>query len=186
MNVIQFVINKALVLDEVAKTTSYAGAKAIEDNETKGQAYERIFATDADREMMERFWLESCSAASDSLRPWIIKEKPQMATRANTLANNYEATLAMPDNWNPRLLDSLRVSMFAYFANSILSKWMQLTNKEDAEMYGATAVAMMKDVELKLYDRVRPIRPVYNQPPGEVPGGGDVIPPDEDDISAER
>lgn len=49
-------IKKAVVYDEVAKLTGYVGAKTIEDS---GKAYDRVFTTDDDRLMLERFWRES-------------------------------------------------------------------------------------------------------------------------------
>jgi hypothetical protein len=43
-------VNKEKVYEEVAKTTSYTGAKM--DDEL---AYDRIFTTDEDKSMLERF-----------------------------------------------------------------------------------------------------------------------------------
>lgn len=161
MNVVDIKVQKALVLDEVAKTTSYAGAKAVEDAESKGQAYERIFTSDADRVMLERFWLEACSSATDSLRPWLVNVSDQPATKQDTLENDYTAVLWLPDNWRASLTDSIQGSLFSYFANVIVGKWMMLASKEDAEAYLQTAAGMLQDVELKLYQRKRPTRPVY-------------------------
>ena len=54
MNEKTLTTDKNDVYEEVAKTTSYAGAKT--DDAT---AYDKIFTTDADKEMLERFWQES-------------------------------------------------------------------------------------------------------------------------------
>ena len=55
MKIIVFQIQKDTVYNEVAKTTSYTGAKMEGDE----GAYDRIFTTDEDKIMLERFWNES-------------------------------------------------------------------------------------------------------------------------------
>lgn len=155
---IQLTINKALVLDEVAKTTSYVGAKAADD----GTAYEHTFATDEDRVMLERFWIESCSAATDSLKPLLKTISSQEPTRGYSLDKDYSVTLEMPSNWDQKLQDSVTGSLFSFFANNIASKWFLITSKEDAEAYAQTAAGSLQDVELKLFYRKRPERPTYS------------------------
>ena len=62
-------IKKANVYDEVAKLTGYVGAKNIEDT---GKAYDRVFTTDDDRLMLERFWREAVGAITDEVKRFII------------------------------------------------------------------------------------------------------------------
>lgn len=146
-------------MDEVAKTTSYIGAKAADD----GSLYEHVFTTDEDRAMLERFWIESCSSATSTLKPWLKNVNNQPVTKGDTLDNNYVVTLKMPDNWNNKLASSVEGSLFSFFANNITAKWFIITKKDDAESHAQTAVGMLQDAALQLMHRVRPARPTYTQ-----------------------
>lgn len=157
VTMVTITINKALVLDEVAKTTSYIGAKASDD----GTLYEHIFTTDEDRVMLERFWLEACSVLTDALRPWLLSVDAQTPSTEYSLSNNYVAVLGMPGNWDTALEGSVNESLFAYMANSIVAKWFLFTAKEEAETYATVASGMLSDATGKLYSRKRPSRPEY-------------------------
>ena len=67
---IELNIKKNEVLEEVAKTSAYSGSKMTEDE----GAYERIFTTDADREMLERFWSESQVAVCEAMKKFLADE----------------------------------------------------------------------------------------------------------------
>lgn len=73
MKEIELSVNKANVYTEVAKTTAYTGSKMQDDKE----AYSRIFATDEDREMLERFWVEACNGATELLKQFIVTVSDQ-------------------------------------------------------------------------------------------------------------
>ena len=68
MKTIELTVNKANVYDEVAKTTSYTGQKMQGD----ATAYDRIFTTDDDRMMLERFWVEACNGATEQFKPFLL------------------------------------------------------------------------------------------------------------------
>lgn len=149
-------IQKSLVYDEVAETTSYIGAKGGEG------AYEQVFTTDEDQLLLERYWVEACSAATDSLRPWLSSVSTQEPAHQRDLSNDYIVELEMPSNWDANLKDSIKGSLFSYFVNVITGKWLTIADADKAEGYVTMATGMMQDVELKLYHRKRPSRPIYN------------------------
>lgn len=145
MEQIELTVNKLAVYDEVAKTTSYAGAKMVGDE----SAYERIFTTDEDREMLERFWNEAASGAIDSLKPYVD---------AWSNGDDFEVDLRLSSGFDINLEDSIRCSLFSYFVAMIVSKWFKITNKAEAESYGVEAEGAMKDVMSKIHHRRRPVR----------------------------
>lgn len=63
-------VNKEKVYEEVAKTTSYTGAKM--DDEL---AYDRIFTTDEDKCILERFWCESRNTICNSLKKYFLTKQ---------------------------------------------------------------------------------------------------------------
>lgn len=148
-------INKSYVYDEVAKTTSYVGAKMMAED---SGAYKRIFTTDDDRMMLERFWSESCSIMTDNLKPFIESVSSHPVSHSIDLSNNYEVTLNLSSSFDTSLTDSIQSSLFSFFVSYIVSKWYKFTNKTEADSYALEATNMMDDVIRKIYHRKKPRR----------------------------
>lgn len=156
------IIQKASVYEEVAKTTAYTGAKMKDDE----SAYNRIFATDADREMLERFWNEACSNTTEELKRFI--NPAELNSNANVshlsdehgvdLTDDYKVILELSDSFDANLLNSMQASIFSYFVNSICAKWFKFTNRGDSESYSTDADKNMLDMRAKLFYRKKPKR----------------------------
>ena len=147
---VELIVNKADVLEEVAKQTAYVGAKTIlSDGRT---AYEQIFTTSDDYTMLERFWNEALSFTTGSLKKYI--------SAAPTFVNSIlTVTLELPARYDITQNETVQKSLFSYFANYITSKWMAIANKTDAEYYEKYANENMKDVLQKIFTIKKPIRP---------------------------
>lgn len=150
-------IKKANVYDEVAKLTGYVGAKTIEDT---GKAYDRVFTTDDDRLMLERFWREAVGAITDEIKRFITNVSTQANSQTVDISEVWTANLEMPSNFDNNLIDSINDSLFSYAVNSIVSKWFAITNKEEADMYSGMAVNCGNEAKSKLYYRKKPKRVV--------------------------
>lgn len=144
---LQIQISKADVYDEVAKTTSYAGAKQMD---TDAAAYSRIFTVDEDEVALERFWAEACSAVDNTVKQFI--------TTSNHTLQQYAPTLTMSEAYDTSLDDSVEQSIFSYFVYSISAKWYKYTNKPDVDDCAAMAAAVLNDVRAKIYYRKKPTR----------------------------
>lgn len=149
-------VNKVGVYDEVAKTTSYTGAKMQEDS----MAYGRIFTTDDDRMMLERFWMEACNVATQEFKPFLMSVSGQQESHGMELERNYEVALEMSSSFDERLVPSMQTSLFCFFVNYITGKWYKFTNKAETEQYITEANVQMLDVKKKLYFRRKPTRVV--------------------------
>ncbi len=154
MQQVTFTVRKANVYEEVAKTSSYTGAKMVGDE----TAYGRIFTTDADQMMLERFWTEACNAVADLFKPFLVSISDITESHCPDLERNFVAVLDMPGSYDTALNNSIESSLFSFYANLIVSKWYEFTAKQDAEKYGATAAAMLEDVRSKIYYRKKPRR----------------------------
>lgn len=150
-------IKKANVYDEVAKLTGYVGAKTIEDT---GKAHDRVFTTDDDRLMLERFWREAVGAITDEIKRFITNVSTQANAQTVDISEVWTANLEMPSNFDDNLIDSINDSLFSYAVNSIVSKWFAITNKEEANMYSGMAVNCGNEAKSKLYYRKKPKRVV--------------------------
>lgn len=148
-------IKKAVVYDEVAKLTGYVGAKTIEDS---GKAYDRVFTTDDDRLMLERFWREAIGAITDEVKRFIATVSSPSNSQSVDITEVWEAILNMPSSFDDNLAGSINSSLLSYAVNSIASKWFAITNKEEAERYSALAIASGNETKSKLYYRKKPKR----------------------------
>ena len=156
MIAIELHISKSDVYNEVAKTTSYTGAKM--DNDVS--AYERIFTTDEDQQMLDRFWDESANAVTEQLKPFITI----VSSSYNNVAG-YHVSLSLSCAFDDTLQSSIQSSLFSFFVNMIVSKWYKFTNKGEAESYAIEATGMMGDVMRKIYYRKKPKRTIPNVQP---------------------
>lgn len=143
-------VNKADVYNEVAKTTSYTGAKMEND----ATAYTRIFTTEEDKDILERFWNESKNSVAGDLKKLLNEEKEENGT--------YTLTLEVSSSFDDNLIASMQRSLFSFFVMSIVSKWYIFTNKKEAESYATSALGDMEDVMRKAYYKKRPTRPTYD------------------------
>lgn len=145
-------IKKAEVLDEIAKTTAYIGAK---QTDADGTAYDRISTTDEDAEMLARYWEECKATATGSLRS-VVKEESESADGVFTLKLELSAA------WNERLHDTMEKSLFSFFVMGMASKWQMLTDRQEVADYATLAAASLEDVKQKAFYKKRPTRPTYN------------------------
>lgn len=158
MITITLTVSKARVYNEVAKTTSYTGSKMTGDE----GAYSRIFTTDDDRLMLERFWVESCNAVTQNLKPFVTSVSSHPVGDSVDLARNYTVSMSLPSTFDANLVDSIESSLFSFFVSLIVSKWFKFTNREESESYALESAGLMEDVLRKVYHRKSPIREVPN------------------------
>lgn len=143
-------VNKESVYNEVAKTTSYTGAKMEGDP----NAYERIFTTEEDKTMLERFWSESKNTIAGSMKKFLVSETDN--------GGDYKLTLELSAAYDPALTESMERSLFSFFVMNITAKWYAFTNKKEATDYAAGASSDLEDVIRKAFYKKKPKRPSYN------------------------
>lgn len=142
-------IDKESVYEEVAQTTSYTGAKMDDEG-----AYERIFTTDDDKSMLERFWNESKNTIANSLKRILLNEQETDGT--------YSLQLGLSSSFDEILTDSMRRSLFSFFVMNITAKWYTFTNKQEATGYASEAATYIDDIMRKAFFKKKPSRPTYN------------------------
>lgn len=142
-------IDKESVYEEVAQTTSYTGAKMDDED-----AYERIFTTDDDKSMLERFWSESKNTIANSLKRILLNEQEADGT--------YSLLLGLSSSFDEALTDSMQRSLFSFFVMNITAKWYTFTNKQEATGYASEAATYIDDIMRKAFFKKKPTRPTYN------------------------
>lgn len=147
-------INKSRVIDEAQKASAYIGKKLTTDKDP--DAYERIAALDADREQLDRYWMEACDAATTSLSHWLVSVDDQMLGHHADLTRDYHAELSLPSNWNTHLASATKSALMSFIINSIVAKWCLLARSDAAEASAASAATSLSLVETHLMSRLRP------------------------------
>lgn len=151
-------ITKSVVMNEVAKQTSYIGGKiTFQDG---SNAYDQVFTTEDDFAMLEKYWREASNATATNLRRFVKSIEESGATDTDLkLPQGSEVnkqgvltiTLNMPTRYDDSQTGTIQSTLFNYFVNFITSKWLGITYKEDAEYYDAYATGNMKEILLKIF-----------------------------------
>ncbi|MCI6671859.1 MAG: hypothetical protein MSG77_04900 [Prevotella sp.] len=136
-------IDKEAVYNEVAKTTSYVGAKTND-----AALYDRIFTTDEDKELLKRFWEESKNVVTQNLKRFFISEK-----EVNGI---YTLELALHSSFKDGFISGMQQSLFSFFVMTITGKWFSITDKDSVAETAASAMLHIDDILKKVY---------YKQPP---------------------
>ena len=111
----------------MAKTTSYTGQKMQGD----ATAYDRIFTTDDDRMMLERFWVEACNGATEQFKPFLVSVSDQPVSHGVELDKNYVVKLELSNSYDESLNGCIGTSLFSYFVAMIVSKCHRRCYAED-------------------------------------------------------
>lgn len=145
-----FSLNKNDIYEEVAKTTSYTGSKMDDDE----KAYDRIFTTDEDQIMLNRFWEESKITVCNFLKRILSSEEEDGD-------GNLGLKLELSSSFDTALIPSMLSSLKSFFVINITSKWFNLTNKKEAAGCAAEAATYLEDVKRKALYKKKPTRPTY-------------------------
>lgn len=146
---ITLTVNKEKVYEEVAQTTSYTGAKMDDEH-----AYDRIFTTDEDKSMLERFWNECRNTVCNSMKKVLNLESETDGV--------FSLALELSNSFDEALTESMQRSLFSFFVMNITAKWYTFTNKEEAMGYATEAATYLEDIMRKAYFKKRPVRPKYD------------------------
>lgn len=156
MKEVELLVNKVAVYDEVAKETSYESVRMLPSDES---AYERIFTTDEDRELLERYWVETCNAVTGEMKRYLKSVSEQPISRGIDLSKNYQLRLEVPSSFDDRLIGSIETGLHSVFVSSILSRWYEIVDKqEDATKHAKRSEEYLGSVKGKVWYKMRPRR----------------------------
>jgi hypothetical protein len=155
MKQVTLTVNKGLVYNEVAKTTAYTGAKQLTDDDK--EAYKRIFTTNADQLMLERYFIEASNALTKEISPYLHIVSSHPASNGVD-DKDYVIVIEIADTWPDALKDATEGTMFSFFVNYIVSMWYLLQKKAEASDYMAIATELKSSMTSLLIKRVQPVR----------------------------
>ncbi len=147
---ITLTINQQSVLNEVARTTSYTGAKMDDD----ANAYERISTVDEDQGELQRFWDESRAEVAQTFMRMLTSESMEDGV--------YNLKLNVSASFDEALLPSMQLGLFSYFVQSIAAKWYVFTNKKESGEFANVGKGLLDEVREKAFYKKKPTRPTYD------------------------
>ena len=148
MKTLLLTVGREDVYSEVEKTTEYTGAKMMHVDEG---AHDRLSVTEADRELLSRFFDEAAGVATDECKRFVDEVMLDEA--------GYEVRLSMSDSYDEHLSDSIRTSLRNFFVAAVIAKWCKIVGSDAGAAYSADATAAMLDVRSKIFNRKRPQKP---------------------------
>lgn len=141
-------ITKSDIYEEVAKTTAYIGGKNLDKN---GKSlYDKVFVTDADLAMIERFFNDSLDSLRNVLKRFI--------SGGSGVDGTITWELEMPSRFDENLLSSINSSANSFMVNSIIGKWCEITANDKVKEYADNAAALLLDIKDKAFYKKKPIR----------------------------
>ena len=148
MKTLLLTVGREDVYSEVEKTTEYTGAKMMHADEG---AHDRLAVTEADRELLSRFFDEAAGVATNECKRFVDEVTLDEA--------GYEARLSMSDSYDEHLSDSIRTSLRNFFVAAVIAKWCKIVGSDAGAAYTADATVAMLDVRSKIFNRKRPQKP---------------------------
>ena len=145
MKTLLLTVGREDVYSEVEKTTEYTGAKMMHADEG---AHDRLAVTEADRELLSRFFDEAAGVATNEFKRFVDE--------VTLDESGYEARLSMSDSFDEHLSDSIRTSLRNFFVAAVIAKWCKIVGSDAGAAYSADATAAMLDVRSKIFNRKRP------------------------------
>lgn len=146
--ILEILIEKQSVYNEVDKATAYAGAVSVDAS--GDSLYDRITSTEYDRELLDTYWFEACNSVSVALRQFVV-DMPMNPLK-------YDLKLNMPSNYVAAYNDSIKNDVFYYILNSILERWYARVSPTNAEQCAMSAAKCIAEITSKIYVRKCPGR----------------------------
>lgn len=150
MTAVQFKVDRAKVLDEIRRTTSYTGTKFDDE----GTLIDRVSAIEEDDEALSRFWDESTGTVVETVKRFVVSD--------NSNAEGLTLDLELSSAWDAALKDSMQKDLFSFFVMNMTAKWFMFTKRDEVEKYSILATASLESFQRKAFYKRRPQRPTYN------------------------
>lgn len=158
-------VRKANVYNEVSKTTSYTGAKKMDEDD---KAYKRIMTKNEDEVQLNRFWDETCTSFCEMMKKFLksdnaisLSPRASIGTEFVEDMTGHQFVLELSQSFDEALLPSMRQELTSYFVMNITAKWYVLANKAEAQDYAVASAALLEGIHRKACYKKKPTRPTY-------------------------
>ena len=148
MKIIEIIINKAEIFNEVSLNSAYTGAKSSPED---SGFFDRVATVEADEELLSKFWTEMCGETTDRLREFI-------QTTATT-AEAFKLTLEVSGSYDDSLTGSVTADISSAFTAGMCAGWFRFSVPALSEQWRLDSANLFRRAISKLCYRKRPQRP---------------------------
>ena len=139
--------NKNAIMEEVGMTSAYLGAKSGEE---EGKSFLKIATIEADRDLLDRFWVEMTGRIADKLKNVI---------KSNSLSEtDFEMELEVSGAYDESLTPSVERDLYASLVAWVTARWLRYTFPDRANEWEAEANSLLERAFCKLCYRKKPIK----------------------------
>lgn len=142
-------LEKALIEQDVARTTAYTGAKNSCDGDS-GSVYDRVATVNEDGELIARFVRDACFTVVEHLKEFV--------TGVNYSGDMIRLSLELSDSYDESMLTAARNSFASFLSATAIARWMRLAYPEKAAEWETEATWQLGELRRNVYHRRRPRR----------------------------
>lgn len=147
MKQISIKLSKSAILDEVALTTEYLGAKNAVQKEG---LYDRVATISHDRELLDRLFTDVFGVITGKFREFIIE--------MDTFDEGASLTLNLSNAYDDSFTASVRDDIHGGMVKGVASEWLRFTYPEESNFWMDESEKLIERAHAKLCHRRKPRR----------------------------
>lgn len=154
-------IDRDKIFNEVAKLTSYMGAKSQD-------SYDNIFMSDDEQEFLERAFILAHSECAEMLYPHVKREifpdmdKPETdedeSEEVVEPAVVYDIVLSLPKHFSHTTITLVENLIHEYLVSRLMSEWVMITVPEKHSYWIERYAEAKRKISVALTARTKPLR----------------------------
>lgn len=148
MKIMNFCFKKSEILERVAETTAYTGARHPSDD--NASLFRRVYAAEEDGGLLGGFWIEACARLCERLKPFV--------TASSVADGEFLLTLSASGMFDQSQELPLATGLTAFLISEVASRWFRISFPEGSAEHEACANRLLDEAERRLYHRLPPRR----------------------------
>lgn len=150
-------IDRDKIFNEVAKYTSYMGAKSQD-------SYDNIFMSDDEQEFLERAFILAHSECAEMLYPHVKREifpetdEEIIEKKVVDPAVVYYIILALPKHFSHTTITLVENLIHEYLVSRLMSEWVMITAPEKHSYWIERYIETKRKISIALTVRTQPLR----------------------------
>lgn len=143
-------IDEDKIFTSVSMVTSYIGANAVSEQDIN--AYDRIFTTDENKEILQTAFHLAVAECVEMLYPYTKQEISDTEKETGSIQ------LRLPLGFSSSTLELIQVLVKEYIIYYIVTQWLMLVDPNRAQVYAEKYLYAKQKIQTALLSRTRPPR----------------------------
>lgn len=143
-------IDEEKIFTAVSMVTSYIGANAVSEQDIN--AYDRIFTTDENKEILQASFRLAVAECAEMLFPYTKQEINDTEKESGNIH------LRLPLGFSSTTLELVRALVKEYIIYYIVYQWLTLVDPNRAQVYAEKYLYARQKIQTALMSRVHPLK----------------------------